>query len=295
MVKAQKTKTKHKKLEPFDILMIVIASFAALIIIFPLYYVVSLSFSSYTQYIKSSGFVLIPNPISLDGYKQFLTNQAVPRAFLVTIFITVVGTLLNFMFTVTLAYPLSRRELPFRKFLAIYTFLPMIFSGGLIPTFYVVKRLGLMNTVWAMIMPILITTYNLTITRSFFQSIDDAYIEVGRIEGMNEVQILFHVIVPLAKPVIATIILMYGVMHWNTYYHALYYVRSSNLQPLQVVLKGILMKAQSTLEETSLEVTASTQAMKQAAVVITALPVVLVYPFLQKYFTKGMLIGGIKG
>ena len=218
-----------------------------------------------------------------------------PKAFAVTIFITAVGTILNFFFTVTLAYPLSRKELPFKKFFTIYTFLPMVFNGGLIPTFYVVRLTGLMNTVWAMIIPILITTYNLTITRSFFQSIDNSYIEVARMEGMNEIQILFSIIVPLAKPVIATIVLMYGVMHWNTYYHALYYVRDADLQPLQVVLKGIIMKAQSTLEETSVEVTASTQAMKQAAVVITALPVAIVYPFLQKYFTKGMLVGGIKG
>lgn len=286
---------KKLHLEGFDYLMIVVVVFFSLLIIFPLYYVLTLSFSSYTQYIKSAGLVLFPNPISLDGYKQFLTNDAVPRAFLVTLFITVVGTILNFLFTVTLAYPLSRPELPMRRFFAIYSFIPMIFNGGLIPTFYVVKQTGLMNTVWAMIIPILITTYNLTITRSFIQSIDNSYIEVARIEGMSEYQLLFRIIVPLAKPVIATIILMYGVMHWNTYYHALYYVRSANLQPIQVVLKGILMKAQSTLEETSLELTASQQAMKQAAVVLTALPVIIVYPFLQKYFTKGMMVGGIKG
>lgn len=286
---------KKLHLEGFDYLMIALVVFFSLLIIFPLYYVLTLSFSSYTQYIKSAGLVLFPNPISLDGYKQFLTNDAVPRAFLITIFITVVGTVLNFLFTVTLAYPLSRPELPMRRFFAIYSFIPMVFNGGLIPTFYVVKQTGLMNTVWAMIIPILITTYNLTITRSFIQSIDNSYIEVARIEGMSEYQLLFRIIVPLAKPVIATIILMYGVMHWNTYYHALYYVRSANLQPIQVVLKGILMKAQSTLEETSLELTASQQAMKQAAVVLTALPVIVVYPFLQKYFTKGMMVGGIKG
>lgn len=286
---------RRRKLEGFDITMICVGVLVAALIVFPLSYVLSLSFSTYTQYIKSSGLVLFPRPISFDGYKQFLTNPAVPKSFLVTIFITVVGTLLNFLFTVTLAYPLSRRELPCRRLFTVYTFLPMVFNGGLIPTFYVVRMTGLMDSVWAMIIPILISTYNLTITRSFFQSIDDAYIEVARIEGMNEFQILFSIIVPLAKPVVATILLMYGVMHWNTYYHALYYVRSLDLQPLQVVLKGILMKAQSTLEETSLELTASTQAMKQAAVVITALPIVIVYPFLQKYFTEGMLIGGIKG
>ena len=286
---------KCRNFELFDLVMLILGISIALIIVFPIYYVVCLSFSTYTQYIKSSGLVFFPFPISLDGYKQFLTNPAVPKAFAVTIFITVIGTILNFFFTVTLAYPLSRKELPFKKVFTIYTFLPMVFNGGLIPTFYVVRLTGLMNTVWAMIIPILITTYNLTITRSFFQSIDNSYIEVARMEGMNEIQILFSIIVPLAKPVIATIVLMYGVMHWNTYYHALYYVRDADLQPLQVVLKGILMKAQSTLEETSVEVTASTQAMKQAAVVITALPVAIVYPFLQKYFTKGMLVGGIKG
>lgn len=295
MVKKMTLKQRYSRLEGFDYGVIIIALILSLLVIFPLYYVLSLSFSSYTQYIKSSGFVLFPFPVSLDGYKQFLTNPAIPKAFEVTIFITVVGTALNFLFTVTLAYGLSRREMPARKFLAIYTFIPMIFNGGLIPTFYVVRMTGLMNTVWAMFIPILITVYNLTITRSFFQSIDNAFIEVARIEGMSEYEILFRIIVPLSKPVIATIVLMYGVMHWNTYYHALYYVRSSELQPLQVVLKGILMKAQSTLEETSVEMTASTQAMKQAAVVITALPVIVVYPFLQKYFTKGMLLGGIKG
>lgn len=295
MVKGRFLKSHRSKMEAFDYGIVIISIVLSLLVIFPLYYVLSLSFSSYTQYIKSSGLVLIPYPISLDGYKQFLSNPAILKAFEVTVFITVVGTALNFLFTVSLAYGLSQKEMPFRKFFAVYTFIPMIFNGGLIPTFYVVKMTGLMNTIWAMIIPVLITVYNLTITRSFFQSIDDAYIEVARIEGMSEYQILFKVIVPLAKPVIATIVLMYGVMHWNTYYHALYYVRSADLQPLQVVLKGILMKAQSTLEETSVEVTASTQAMKQAAVVITALPVIVVYPFLQKYFTKGMLLGGIKG
>ena len=284
-----------RKLEFFDYLMISLGIIISIIIVFPLYYVLCLSFSTYNQYIQSSGLVLFPYPLSFDGYEQFLINPAVADAFCVTIFITVIGTILNFIFTVTLAYPLSRKELPYRKFFMIYTFLPMVFNGGLIPTFYVVRQTGLMNTVWSMIIPILISTYNLTITRSFFQSIDNSYIEVARIEGMNEIQILFRIIVPLAKPVIATILLMYGVMHWNTYYHALYYVRDADLQPLQVVLKGILMKAQSTLEETSLEVTASTQAMKQAAVVITSFPIAIVYPFLQKYFTKGMLVGGIKG
>jgi len=284
-----------KRFEAFDRVVLVIIVFVALVVLFPLWYVLMLSFTTYTQYIKSAGFVVFPHPISFDGYTQFLTNPDVPRSFLITIFITVFGTFLNYIFTVMLAYPLSRKELPARKFFTFYTFLPMVFNGGLIPTFYVVRMTGIMDTVWAMIFPIMITSYNLMITRSFFQTIDDAYIEVARIEGMNEFDILWRIIVPLSKPVVATIVLMYGVMHWNTYYHAIYYVRDPRLQPLQVVLKGILMQAQSTLEETSIKVTASTQAMKQAAVVITALPVVVIYPFLQKYFTKGLLVGGIKG
>lgn len=284
-----------RSFEPFDYLVFFMLTVFALLIVVPLYYIVVLSFTTFTQYIKSAGLVVFPLPISLDGYKQFLTNPAVPRSFYITVMLTVVGTALNMVLTVTMAYPLSRKELPCRKFFTLFAFIPMVFSGGLIPTFYMVRWTGIMDTFWAMIVPSLISCYNLTITRSFFQSIDNAYIEAARIDGANEFTILVRVILPLAKPVLATILLMYGVMHWNTFISALYYVRRPDLQPLQVVLRGILMQAQSTLEETSVEMTASSQAMKQAAVVLSALPVVIVYPFLQKYFTKGMLLGGVKG
>ena len=284
-----------RSFEPFDYLVFFMLTVFALLIIVPLYYIVVLSFTTFVQYIKSAGLVVFPLPISLDGYKQFLTNPAVPRSFYITVMLTIVGTALNMVLTVTMAYPLSRKELPCRKFFTLFAFIPMVFSGGLIPTFYMVRWTGIMDTFWAMIVPSLISCYNLTITRSFFQSIDNAYIEAARIDGANEFTILVRVILPLAKPVLATILLMYGVMHWNTFISALYYVRRPDLQPLQVVLRGILMQAQSTLEETSVEMTASSQAMKQAAVVLSALPVVIVYPFLQKYFTKGMLLGGVKG
>ncbi|HWR10369.1 MAG TPA: carbohydrate ABC transporter permease [Rectinemataceae bacterium] len=284
-----------RSFEPFDIFVLFMLGVFALLIVVPLYYIVVLSFTTFTQYIKSAGLVVFPLPISLDGYKQFLTNPAVPRSFYITVMLTIVGTALNMVLTVTMAYPLSRKELPCRKFFTLFAFIPMVFSGGLIPTFYMVRWTGIMDTFWAMIVPSLISCYNLTITRSFFQSIDNAYIEAARIDGANEFTILVRVILPLAKPVLATILLMYGVMHWNTFISALYYVRRPDLQPLQVVLRGILMQAQSTLEETSVEMTASSQAMKQAAVVLSALPVVIVYPFLQKYFTKGMLLGGVKG
>ncbi len=290
-----RSRSRLKRIEFFDVVTWTILGLFALMILFPLYYVVVLSFTSYTQYIKSAGFVLFPYPISLDGYTQFLTDSAVPKAFLITIYLTVFGTVLNLIATALLAYPLSRKELPHRKFFILFTFFPMLFSGGLIPTFYVVRQTGIMDTSWAMILPYLISVYDMMIVRSFFQSLDDAYVEAARIDGAGELTILSRVILPLSAPVLATITLMYGVGHWNCFFPALYYVRNQDLQPIQIVLRGILNEAQSTLEEVDPSVTAASQAMKQAAVVLTALPVVIVYPFLQKYFTQGMMLGGVKG
>ena len=279
----------------FDVLVIALVLSFVLLIVFPLYYVTVMSFTTYTQYIKSSGLVVFPWPFSLDGYMNFLSNPKVPRAFGVTVFLTLAGTLANMFFTVSMAYPLSRRELPAHKFFTIFVLIPLVFNGGLIPNFYVVRLTGMMNTIWAMILPSVIWSYNLMITRSFLAGIDNGYVEAARIDGANELRVLVTIILPLAKPVLATVLLMYGVGHWNEFFAALYYVQNANLQPLQVVLRGILSQAQSTLEETNAAMTASAQAMKQAAVVLTALPVVLVYPFLQKHFTQGMLLGGIKG
>lgn len=284
-----------RRIEAFDIVLYIVLGLGTLLILIPMYYVLVLSFTSYTQYIKSAGFVFFPFPVSLDGYTQFLRNPAVPKAFIITIYLTLFGTLLNILATAMFAYPLSRRELPWRKFFTLFALFPMLFSGGLIPTFYVVRQTGIMDTTWAMILPYLISVYDMTIVRSFFQSLDSGYIESARIDGANEMTILFRVVLPLSKPVLATVILMYGVGHWNCFFPALYYVRNPDLQPLQVVLRGILNEAQSTLEDINPEMTASSQAMKQAAVVLTALPVIVIYPFLQKYFTQGMMIGGIKG
>ncbi len=284
-----------RRIEPFDVALYIVLGLGTLLILIPMYYVLVLSFTSYAQYIKSAGFVLFPIPLSLDGYTQFLRNPAVPKAFMITIYLTLFGTLLNILATAMFAYPLSRRELPWRKFFTLFALFPMLFSGGLIPTFYVVRQTGIMDTTWAMILPYLISVYDMTIVRSFFQSLDSGYIESARIDGAHEMTILFRVVLPLSKPVLATVILMYGVGHWNCFFPALYYVRNPDLQPLQVVLRGILNEAQSTLEDINPEMTASSQAMKQAAVVLTALPVIVIYPFLQKYFTQGMMIGGIKG
>ena len=293
---ASKGKWK-KRAKPglFDVVLYLLLGLCAVLILFPLYYVVVLSFTSYTQYIKSSGFVLFPAPVSLDGYNQFISNPAVPKAFLVTLYLTLFGTVLNLLATALLAYPLSQKDLPARKAFTLLTLFPMLFSGGLIPTFYVVRQTGIMDTTWAMILPYLISTYDMIIVRSFFQTLDSGYIESARIDGANELRILFRIVLPLSKPVLATVILTYGVGHWNCFFPALYYVRNADLQPIQIVLRGILSEAQSTLEDVNPEMTASSQAMKQAAVVLASLPVVIVYPFLQKYFTQGMMIGGIKG
>lgn len=242
-----------------------------LLIAFPLYYVVALSFTSYTQYIKSAGFVLLPSPVSLDGYVQFLTNPAVPKAFGVTLYLTLFGTALNILTTAMFAYPLSRREMPCRKFFTLFALFPMLFSGGADPD--VLRRAPDRHHEHHLGHDPAVPDFDLRHDdRSFFLSVAGRLLRGGGAHRRRgEMTILFRVIMPLSKPVLATVILMYGVGHWNCFFPALYYVRNADLQPLQVVLRGILNEAQSTLEEVNPDVTAASQAMKQAAVVLSAL------------------------
>lgn len=282
-----------KKSTMFDIVIYTFLVFVTLMVIFPVFYVTMTSISTYEEFVRSNGLILFPKKVTFEGYQAFIKNHAVPRAYLVTVFLTVAGTLINMLLTTLMAYPLSRKVLPGRKFLTLFILIPMVFSGGLIPTYYVVRSTGLINSVWAMIIPTAIWSYNLIIMRSFFSTIDDSFIEAAKMDGANDWYILGKIILPLSKPAIATIALFYGVGHWNEYYAALYYITKSSKYPLQVVLRSIL--AASTSSENSAELAVSSHSMRMAAVVLTALPVMVVYPFLQKYFTQGVLLGGIKG
>ena len=261
--------------------------------VFPLLYVLSVSLTPFSEVLKNGGFIIIPKHISFEAYALFLKDPTIPRAYGISFFVTIVGTLLNVMLTVLMAYPLSKKTLPGRSFLLILILFTMMFSGGIIPTYLIVKEVGLLNSVWSMILPSAVGTFSLLVTKTFFENIPEALIEAARIDGASESRVLSSIILPMSVPVVATISTFYGVMHWNEYFNAIMYITDSHLYPLQVVLRSILTSSMSS--EINLEKTVPSTTLQMAGVILTALPIVVVYPFIQKYFTQGMLVGAVKG
>jgi putative aldouronate transport system permease protein len=271
----------------------VILALAGISAIFPLLYVVSVSITPFAEVLKNGGFILLPKSITFDAYDKLLTQSNIPRAFGVTIFITVVGTAANLLLTTLMAYPLSRKKLPGRGFFLLMVVFTMLFSGGLIPTYLVVKAVGLLNSVWAMIVPSVVWSFNILIMKSFFENLPEELFESARMDGAGEFRILWQIVVPLSMPVMMTVGLFYMVGHWNEFFQAIMYVTDRTLFPLQVVVREILMLTQQPLE--SVENMTPTETMQMASVILASLPIIVVYPFIQKHFTKGMLLGSIKG
>lgn len=284
---------KRRTFSAGDVLIYAALIFAALTVLLPMMYVVSSSLTPYIEILKNDGIVLLPKQPTLDGYKTFFEESNVYRALGVTVFITVVGTGLQLLISVLMAYPLSRKDLPGRGFFTMMVFIPMVFSAGLIPTYLVVKEVNMLNTIWAMIIPGVVSSYNLMILKSFFQSMDVGYIEAARIDGASEWRTLFSILLPLSLPALCTVGLFGAVSFWNTYYGYVYYISDNKLVTLQVLLKRVIASSESMLFEVDVEIPSMT--LKMAAVVVTALPIMVVYPFLQKYFIQGVTLGGVKG
>lgn len=276
----------------FDGIVLALLALVGLAALFPILYVVSVSLTPFGEVLKQGGYVIIPRSITFDAYREFLTRPDIPRAFGVTSFITVVGTAINLVLTTLMAYPLSKKNLPGRNvflFLVVFT---LLFNGGIIPTYLVVKSVGLINTVWAMILPNAIWSFNVLIMKSFFEGLPEELFEAARIDGASEGRILWQIVLPLSVPVMMTIGLFYAVSHWNEFFQALMYISDRNLQPLQVVIRNILR--QSVLSENP-EAMVPLVTLQMAAVVLASLPVIVVYPFIQRHFTKGVMLGSVKG
>ena len=261
------------------------------IYIFPLIYVIAVSLTPYSEVLKNGGFVLIPKRITLQGYKEIFRNSGIPRAFMITVFITAVGTFINLLLTVTLAYPLSKKDLPGRKFWLLFVLFPMIFGASIIPTYLVVKATGLLNSVWAMIIPLAVTGYNTIILKTFFEGVPESLAESAMLDGAGEFQVLWHIVLPLSKPAVTTVGMYYAVNHWNEFFNAVYYITDVKLNPLQVVLRNIIDV--STMAST--EINVPTLTIQMAAVVVVIFPVLIVYFLLQKHIEKGMPSGAVKG
>jgi len=274
--------------------------FALLLVLYPIIYVFSASFSSPSAVI-SNKVILWPVDFSLEGYRAVFREAKVWTGYANTIFYTVVGTALNVVLTIMCAYPLSRKDFVGRNaFMFIVTF-TMIFSGGMLPTYIVIRQLGLINTRWAMLLPSAIGAYNVIITRTYYQTnISDELLEAAYLDGCSNLRFLLKIVIPLSAPITAVMILFYAVGHWNTYFSAFIYLSNRRLFPLQIFLREILVLNQFTSDMTyDPELAAARQGLadllKYSLIIVASLPIWCAYPFVQKYFVKGIMIGAIKG
>lgn len=297
MAKKQK-KYRVGQTTTMDVVITVILGLMALAAVFPFYRVVLLSFADTASYANHPMY-LLPYSFDLTGYKALVDDPMFFKSVGVTLFITVVGTSLNMVLSVMGAYVLSRRYLMGRKLFLNMIIFTMLFGGGLVPTYLVIKSLGLINTVWAMILPCGISTYYLIIMKNYFLSLPESLLEAARLDGANEYHILVDVVLPISLPFMATFILFYAVERWNEWYLANIYINKAALYPLQTYLRNVLMSMSNTLNDIAKQFMqdkgkVNTTAVQMATIVIATVPILCVYPFVQKHFVKGVMVGGIK-
>jgi putative aldouronate transport system permease protein len=244
---------------------------------------------------STSKFLLIPAHFSLEGFQFVFSSQTLPRSLLVTIFITVVGTALNLLVTSLIAYPLSKKYLKGRHPVLMLILFTMLFSGGLVPNFLLVKALGLLNSYWSLWLTGLVSPFIMLILKNFFQALPQELEESAQMDGANDLVILFRIILPLSLPAIATITLFYAVGHWNTFLSAILYINNHDKWPIQVVLRQVVTVSTAGIGDDEFTYIPPSNIVKCAVIVVASLPILLVYPLLQKYFTKGVLLGSVKG
>ncbi len=286
----------------FDIVNLLVMLVLLLIFVWPLWFVVIASFSNPNE-VWMGNVVLWPKGFTLVSYETLLEYKRIWVGYGNTLFYTVVGTLVNLVMTVCGAYPLSRKDFIPRHFFMFLFMLTMYFGGGLIPTYLVVNGLGLVDTRWAMIIPGAVSIYNIIITRTYFMnSIPPSLQEAATLDGANSFQYLMRVVLPLSKPIMAVIGLYYAVGHWNDFYTALIYLYKEELMPLQSFLRDMLMSTKLTLNNLSGLDTATVelkthlaQTLKYSVIIVSTVPVLCIYPFIQKYFVKGVMVGSVKG
>lgn len=266
-----------------------------LAVAYPLIGVIGTSFASQTDIIKSSGLVLWPDHPTLDAYRTIFTGGVVTRALLVSVGITVFGTLASLLVTVGMAYGLSRREVTGSRFILMTALFTMLFNAGIIPNFLLVKGLGLYDTYAALVMPTLVSAFNLVVLRSFFMNLPEELYDAAKVDGAGDLRILVRIVLPLSKAVLAVISLFYAVTYWNAFFNSLLYLNDTDKWPLPMVLRTYVLQGQSLNAASAGEVLAPQQAVQMAVLVIAVVPILCVYPFLQRYFTKGVLTGAVKG
>ncbi|RTE11128.1 carbohydrate ABC transporter permease [Paenibacillus whitsoniae] len=284
----------------FTILNYIILSVFTITILYPLIYIVSASFSSSTAVVSGKVWLYPVDP-TLAGYEAVFKHRLIMSSFLNSVFYTVVGTTINVLFTLIAAYPLARKDfMPRNALMALFVF-TMMFSGGLIPSYLVVKELGMIDTRWSLIIPGALAVMNMIIARTYFQTtIPDELLEAAQLDGCSDFTFVRKIVIPLSGPIIAVIALFYAVGHWNQYFNALLYLKHQELYPIQLVLRDILV--QNEVDASMISDVADQAArdglrelLKFSLIVVSTLPVLIIYPFLQRHFVKGMMIGSLKG
>ncbi|MBB6674429.1 carbohydrate ABC transporter permease [Cohnella nanjingensis] len=266
---------------------------ASALALFPMLYVLAISFSTETEYL-TRGFYLLPRTFTLEGYLYLMSHPGFMSALRNSVTISVVGTLINIALTTLMAYGLSKTWLRGRKTLHFIVFFTLLFSGGIIPTYLVVQALGLLDSFWAVWLTSAVSAFNAIVMRSFFQAVPIELEESARIDGSGEWRLLFNIIVPLSFPAIATFTLFYLAQNWNTYFSAILYLDNDQM-PLQVFLKQMLVEDDPSISNASSVAYHYTPAARMSAIVLTALPLLLIFPFLQRYFNQGVMLGAVKG
>jgi len=284
----------------FDVINYILLSLVLLIIIYPLYFIIIASISSPLE-VLNGNVIFLPKGITLDAFRLIFKDKDILTGYRNTILYTVIGTFINIMMTIFAAYPLSRKDWVGRKFFTFILVLTMFFSGGLIPSYILITKLGIYNTVWAMLIPGAVSLWNVIITRTYFSSsIPDSLPEAAFIDGCSNLKLLFRIILPLSKPVLAVMVLFYGVSHWNSFFSALIYLNNRKLFPLQLILREILVQnkfSEDMLveEESILKRQLVAESIKYGLIIIASAPFIAIYPLIQKYFVKGIMVGSIKG
>lgn len=284
----------------FYVLVIILLSVFFLIVLYPCIYVVSASISSGNA-VQAGKVILLPVDISLKGYETVFNTPKVWTGFRNSLFYTVAGTTINLVMTMIAAYCLARKDVPGSNFIMLFFTFTMFFSGGLIPSYLLIRQLGMLNTVWSLILPGAISVYNLIMARTFIQNtIPSELLEASMMDGCSDIMFLLKVVIPLSKAIMAVLVLFYAVGHWNSYFNAMIYLNDRELYPLTIFLREILMADQidpSTISDPELQSKIAQMAgvIKYALIVVTMVPILLIYPFIQKYFVKGVMIGSVKG
>jgi putative aldouronate transport system permease protein len=283
----------------FDCLNVILLGVMALTMVYPFWYLFALSLADANKVALSKVYIW-PSVVSLSSYANVLGTKYIYMSFGMTVLRTVLGTLVSLILGYNLAYVLSKRYFPNRGFWTGITVFTMFFSGGMIPEYLLVKELGMIDTVWALVLPTAINAYNIVIIRNFLMSLPDSLEESARLDGANDYVIVYRIILPLSMPIIATIGLWTAVAHWNAWFDAMIYIRTTEKQVMQMVLRRVVLQGDASLvplsgEVVNATVSMNTETIKAATVMVATVPILLVYPFIQKYFVKGIMIGSLKG